>query len=73
MCDRKRSLYSHFEPEFKRDLYRLELEKRVKLDNEDYGGLLSHLTSKVFTILQDKSWEQLTLNYYLNQIRDVQI
>ena len=40
----REALYSCFEPEFKRELYRVELEKRVKLVSEswdDYGDSLS--------------------------------
>jgi len=72
----KEALYSRFEPEFNRDLYRVELEKRVKLDDEswaDYGDSLSQLTSKAFPTLQDKAWEQIALNYYLNQLKDPRI
>jgi len=72
----KEALYNRFEPEFKLELYRVELEKRVKLDDEswaDYGDSLSQLTSKAFPTLQDKAQEQIALNYYMNQLNDPRI
>ena len=72
----REALYSHFEPEFKHELYRVELKKRVKLDSESwayYGDSLSQLTSKAFPTLQDKTQEQIALNYYMNQLKDPQI
>jgi len=50
----KEALYNRFEPEFKHELYRVELKKRFKLDDEswaDYGDSLSQLTSKAFPTL----------------------
>ena len=70
------ALHNRFEPDSKRELYKVELEKRKKSDKEswaDYGDSLSQLMRKAFPNLQDEAREQLALNRYMDQLKDPQI
>ena len=70
------ALYNRFEPDSKRELYKVELENRAKLDNEswaDYGDAVAQLVNKVFPDFRDEDQEQIALNYYMKQLTDPQI
>ena len=72
----KQALLNRFEPDSKRELYKVELEKRNKSDKEswaDYGDSLSQLVCKAFPNLQDKAHKQLALSCYMEQLKDPQI
>ena len=58
------ALYNRFEPDSKRELYKVQLENRVKLDNEswaDYGDAVAQLVNKVFPDFRDEDQEQIAL------------
>ena len=58
----KEALHNRFKPDSKRELYKVELEKRKKSEKEswaDYGDALSRLVLKAFPNLQDEAREQL--------------
>ena len=70
------ALQNRFEPDSKRELYKVELERRRKSDKQswaDYGDSLSQLVRKAFPNLQDEAREQLALSRYMDQLKDPQI
>ena len=72
----KEALHNRFEPDSKRELYKVELERRKKSEKEswaDYGDALSQLARKAFPNLQDEAREQLALNRYMDQLKNPQI
>jgi len=68
----KITLYDCFEPNTKRELYKVELNNRIKSDREswaDYGDSLLQLANKAYPDLQNEARELLTLNRYMSQLR----
>ena len=72
----KVALYNRFEPNTKRELYKVELNNRIKSDKEswaDYGDSLLQLANKAYPDLQNEARELLALNRYMSQLYNPQI
>ena len=72
----KDALRERFEPESKRELYKVQFENRRKQKEEswaDFGDDLMALVNKAFPRLQEEAREQLAISKYMDQLRDPQI
>ena len=72
----KGALREHFEPDSKRELYKVQFESRKKQAEEnwaDFGDDLMVLVNKAFPNLQEEAREQLAISKYLDQLRDPQV
>ena len=64
----KAALYERFEPQSKRELYRVEFENRSRKEGDtlsDFSDELMVLVHRAFPGLQNESQEVLALNKYL--------
>ena len=69
----KGALRGRFEPDSKRELYKVQFESRKKRTEEnwaDFGDDLMVLVNKAFPNLQEEAQEQLAMSKYLDQLRD---
>ena len=72
----KGALRKRFEPDSKRELYAAEFHSRKCCQTESWGDLaddLRILADRAFPELQDEAHEKLSLDRYLNQIKNSQI
>ena len=69
----KGALHERFEPDSKRELYKVQFEsckKRTEENWADFGDDLMVLVNKAFPNLQEEAREQLAMSKYLDQLRD---
>ena len=74
--ERVKVLQEQFEPESKKELYRAELQTRIKKRNEDwavFGDDLKLLTDRAYPDLPDEAREWFTLNQHLTQLDNAQV
>ena len=72
----KEALLERFEPPSKRELYKNELQLRVKRETESWGDFADEvgvLTEKAYPELQEEAREQLTLRRYFDQLQDPRV
>ena len=72
----KGALRERFEPDSKRELYKVQFESRRKKSEEswaDFSDDLMVLVNKAFPNLQEEAQEQLAMSKYLDHLRDPQV
>ena len=70
------ALYNRFEPDSKREFYKVQFDNLAKPDEEDwadYGDSLLLIVTKVYLDMTREAREQLALSYFPNQLRNPQI